>query len=142
MKHVLPYLSFDGTCREAMAFYRECLGGEYFQMTFAEGEGPGQFQVPEEAKDRLLHAALKKGDFLLMASDAMPGMPFAVGNNVAVMLVCDSDEEVDTLFEKMKAGGREVMVPGDAFWGARFAMLTDRFGINWMLSHEKVPANV
>lgn len=136
MKHVMPYLIFDGECRDAMTFYHQSLGGEYFQMTFAEGE----FESPPEAQDRLIHAAIKRDDLLLMASDTQPGMPYTVGNNVAVYLTCDSDDEVQQLYDKLRAGGKETMAPHDAFWGARFAMLTDKFGVNWMLGHEHVPA--
>ncbi len=136
MKHVLPYLIFDGDCREAMRFYHQCLGGELFEMTFAEADAPS----PPEAKDRLVHAAVKREAFMLMASDTMPGMPFTVGNNVSVYLACDSDDEVQSLYDQLTMGGKEGMKPHDAFWGARFAMLIDRFGVNWMLAHEHAPA--
>jgi PhnB protein len=133
MKVITPYLNFDGDCREAMTFYRECLGGELYTMGFGEAE----FESPPEAKDRLIHAHLSGGSMSLMASDTMPGSPFIPGNNVWLNIVCDSDEEVDRLFAALGAGGREVMAPQDAFWGSRFAMLTDRFGNNWMFNHDQ-----
>jgi PhnB protein len=137
MKHVLPYLSFDGNCREAMAFYKQCFGGQLDEMTF--GGSKEHFDMPPGAEDRIIHSALHSGTFVLMASDSMPGMPFTVGNDVSVLVVCDSDEEVGQFYDTLKDGGHEVMPPADAFWGARFAMCADKFGINWMLSHEKVP---
>ncbi|HEY8311990.1 MAG TPA: VOC family protein, partial [Gemmatimonadaceae bacterium] len=57
----------------------------------------------------------------------------------SLSVTCDNDEEVDTLYRPLVEGGTETMAPHDAFWGARFAMLTDRFGINWMLNHERTP---
>lgn len=132
MKEITAYLNFDGTCREAMTFYQQCLGGELFVMTFGEGE----FESPPEAKHRLLHARLASGPTVIMASDTMPGMPFQAGNNVWLSLACDSVDEVQKVYDALGQGGREIMAPHDSFWGARFAMLTDRFGVNWMLNHE------
>lgn len=135
MKQLTAYLNFDGNCREAMEFYRQALGGELQVMRFGDGEG--KFEIAPGTADRVLHAHLANGAFVLMASDTMPGMPFTVGNSVWLMLPCDDDGEVERLFGALSAGGREIMAPHDSFWGARFAMLTDRFGMNWMLSHEK-----
>jgi len=136
MKEITAYLNFDGNCREAMTFYQQCLGGELFVMTFGEGASQGAFEAPPEARDRVLHARLANGATVVMASDTMPGMPFREGNNVWLSLNCDSVDEVRKVFDALGAGGREVMAPHDSFWGARFAMLTDRFGMDWMLSHE------
>src|SRR4051794_25950677 len=78
MKEVTTYLNFDGNCRQAMTFYKECLGAELYLMPFSEV--PGDF--PPEAKNLIMHASLSKGKTLLMASDALPGMPFQRGNDV------------------------------------------------------------
>ena len=134
MKVITPYLNFDGNCREAMTFYQRCLGGELYVMTVGEG----QPDSPPEAKDRLIHARLTKGSMILMASDTMPGMPLYAGNTVHLNIVCESDAEVDTLYAALVDGGKAVMPPEDAFWNARFAMLIDRFGMHWMLNHERV----
>lgn len=133
MKTITPYLIFDGNCREAMAFYQQVLGGELQQMSF--GESPEK--VPPGAEDRLIHARLARGETLLMASDNMPGMPYRQGDNVWLSLECESAEEVDTLFAGLSDGGSAVMPPNDTFWGAYFAMLTDRFGVCWMLNHAR-----
>lgn len=137
MKGITPYLIFDGNCREAVTFYQQCLGGELYAMTYAEGEPDS----PPEAKDRLIHARLTRGPLVLMASDNRPGMPYRQGNDAWLSLECESDEEVDSLYTALSDGGRGGMAPHDAFWGARFAMLTDRFGINWMLNHERPKAD-
>jgi PhnB protein len=66
-------------------------------------------------------------------------MPFQQGNNVWLNFVCESDDEVASLYDALSTGGKEIMAPHDAFWGARFAMFTDRFGVNWMLNYERQP---
>lgn len=133
MRRILPYLAFDGNCREAMTFYQGCLGGELEVMTF--GDAP--METPPGQEERVVHAALTAGPVLLMASDTLPGMEYARGDAVSVYLDCESDEEVEALFRSLSEGGRRTMPPEDAFWGARFAMCSDRFGIQWMLSHAK-----
>jgi PhnB protein len=133
MTGTTPYLVFNGNCREAMTFYQSCLGGELSIMTFGES---GQKTAPE-AKDRVMHARLANGATVLMASDNMPDMEYQLGDNVWTCLECDSDEQVDKLYAILNAGGKDSMAPSDTFWGAYFAMLTDRFGFHWMLNHGK-----
>ena len=131
-----PYLNFDGDCREAMKFYHECLGGELTVMTFGEID-PNT--VPE-AKNRVMHAKITNGQAtVIMASDTMVGTPYLRGNGVFISLNCATDEEVDSLFSSMSAGGKATMEPQDTFWNAHFAMFTDKFGFNWMLNHDKAP---
>lgn len=133
MKEITAYLTFNGNCREAMKFYEKCLEAELHLMPFSEG----QFEIPKEAKERILHARLTKGSAVLMASDAMPGMPFQQGNNFSVNINCESLEEIESLFAALGEKGKVNMVLQDAFWGARFGMLTDQFGIHWMFNFEK-----
>jgi PhnB protein len=87
-------------------------------------------------KDRIMHARLTKGSIVLMASDSMPGMPFVQGTNFSVSIQCESREEIDRLFAALSEGGQVAMPLDDAFWGARFGMFKDRFGIHWMLNFE------
>ena len=133
MKEMNAYLTFDGTCREAMKFYAKCTGGELNLMTFSEA--PGNF--PAEAKDRIMHARLAKGGAVIMASDSMPGQPHIVGNYVWVAIKCESAEETEKLFAAFSENGKVVMPVGETFWAVRFGMLTDQFGVNWMFNFEK-----
>ena len=134
MKAIVTYLNFDGNCREAMKFYQRCLGGELSIMPFSEA--PGDF--PKEAKDRVMHARVTKdGTALLMASDTMPGSNFVQGTNFSISIDCQSAEETDRLFNAFSENGKITMPLQDAFWGARFGMLRDKFGINWMFNFEK-----
>jgi PhnB protein len=134
MKDVNCYLVFDGNCREAFDFYKKCFGGELFAMKFSDApEG----SAPKGAGDRLMHAALRNGSALLMASDTMPGMPFQKGNNFSVTITCESNEEVDRYCKLISENGKVTMEPQETFWAKRFAGCTDQFGVNWMFNHEK-----
>ena len=134
MKAIVTYLNFNGNCREAMKFYQRCLGGELSIMPFSEA--PGDF--PKEAKDRVMHARVTKDrTTLLMASDTMPGSNFVQGTNFSISIDCQSAEETDRLFNAFSENGKITMPLQDAFWGARFGMLRDKFGINWMFNFEK-----
>jgi PhnB protein len=123
---------FDGTCRDAVEFYKKCLGAQLDIMRFSDV--PGDF--PPEAKDRIMHARLAKGFTILMASDTMPGKPHAHGDNFSISLDCESLEEIESLFKAFSEKGDVTMPLHDAFWGARFGMLKDQFGIHWMFNFE------
>jgi PhnB protein len=133
MKDFTAYLTFDGNCREAMTFYAKCLGAELSLMPFSEMKE----NFPKEAKDRIMHARLTKGSPTLMASDTMPGMPFQQGNNFSISVNCESVQEIESLFTAIGENGKVTMPLQETFWAARFGMLTDRFGINWMFNFEQ-----
>jgi PhnB protein len=135
MKELTPYLTFDGNAREAMEFYKVCLGAELAIMTF--GESPMKMQMPPGSEKRVMHARLSKGALELMASDTMPGMPFQHGNNFSMSFNCETPQETDQLFSALGAGGKVTMPLQETFWAARFGMLTDKFGVNWMFNLDK-----
>ena len=137
MKEMITYLNFNGNCRDAMKFYERCLGGELQMMPFSEVPG----DHPPEAKNRIIHARLTNGSAVLMASDTMPGMPFQQGNNFAISVHCQSQDELERFFTALGDKGKVTMPLQDTFWGARFGMLTDQFGINWMFNFEKPKQN-
>jgi PhnB protein len=132
MKEIAIYLNFDGNCREAMTFYAKCFGGELELRSFSEMPG----DHPPELKDRIMHARVTKGGTVLMASDTTPGAQFNAGNNFAISIQFNGEEEIESHFAALGEGGKVTMPLADQFWGARFGMLTDRFGIRWMLSFE------
>ncbi len=130
------YLTFDGNCREAFEFYRSVFGGEFsaFQ-TF--GDGPPDAGIPEDRKDQVMHVSLTIGSSELMGSDRMPGPapPFTAGNNFSIAIQAESREQCDEVFAKLSAGGSVTMALQETFWGAYYALWTDRFGINWMVNY-------
>ena len=137
MKAVNAYLNFNGNCREAMTFYANCLEAELHLMTFGEMPSPDGKPAAQEVRDRIMHARLNKGSVELMASDTMPGMPFQQGNNFTIALECENAQEVDKLFAALSQKGRVTMPVQETFWATRFGMLTDQFGVGWMLNLSK-----
>ena len=130
---LFPYLSFAGNCEEALTFYKEALGGEIVQLG-RYGESP--MKSPVEYANKIIHARLRFGDALLMASDVMQGHPFSVGENISLSVDCNNNEQLENVFSKMGAGGEITMPLQEQFWGAKFGMLTDKFGIHWMFNCE------
>jgi PhnB protein len=132
MKSFGPYLNFNGNTREAMTFYQEALGGTLDLMSFSDAHVPG----PPGSENRLMHARLTSGSAVLMASDTMPHHTFTPGNNMHVNIDCESVDEIERIFAAMSDGATITMPLGDQFWGARFGMLIDKFGIHWMFNCE------
>jgi PhnB protein len=130
MTYSVPFLSFDGNCREAMEFYQKCFEGELFLMPFSDA--PGNFSH-SEPKDHILHSTLKNGNGseILMAADSWAGTPHQLGNNFTVMIQSDNVDETERLFAGLGEGGKATMPLQETFWAARFGALTDRFGIQW-----------
>ncbi|MDI3319852.1 VOC family protein [Pinibacter soli] len=137
MKAFDPYLAFNGNCREAMEFYQKAFGGELKIMTY--GEAPGGNQSGDE-KDLVMHSQLVKDGITLMASDGMGDNKVTFGSSVSVSLQCSSKEEADTFFKGLNDGAKITMPLQDTFWGAYFGMLTDKFGIHWLLNYDKPAA--
>ena len=127
-----PYLSFEGDCEEALTFYQNAFGGE-LDMSRYEGS-PMESQVSEDMKNKILHGRLSNGDLLIMASDVGPEHKPSPGGNIQLNVECESAEQQDAVFGKLSDGGNVVMPLEDQFWGARFGMITDKFGVNWMLN--------
>ena len=129
-----PYLSFDGNCREAMNFYKSIFGGEFEGglKTFADG-GKHMKCKPEDA-DRIMHVHLKTSNFSIMASDIKGAeFPFIPGNNITMSLSIDEDK-AESFFNSLCEKGNAIMPFADVFWGGKFGMLVDQFGIQWMVS--------
>jgi PhnB protein len=134
MKDIHAYLIFDGNCRNAMTFYAKNFDAKLQIMSF--GEAPGE--MPQDAKDRIMHARLSKGSTTLMASDSMPGTPHHVGDNVFISVQCDSVEEIEKLFKSFSEKAKAIKMPlQETFWAERFAMVTDQFAVNWMFNLDK-----
>lgn len=136
MKTLNVYLGFAGNCEEALHFYASCLGGE---IEFLQRYGDSPLEVPDEHKQRIMHARLRAGQFFFMASDSMPGQPVQPGNTVQLSLDLDNAAEQTAIFNKLSDGGKVTMPLEDTFWGAHFGMLIDKYGIHWMLNRNLQP---
>ncbi|MEW9503320.1 VOC family protein [Jeotgalibacillus marinus] len=127
-----PYLSFNGNAREALEFYKEVFEGEILDVqTFGEAN----FPTPPEADDQIMHAKFKKGNLLLMVSDAFSDNTVDVGNHISLALEVENEERIQTLYSRLSENGTILMELQDTFWGARFAKVKDAFGVIWDLNH-------
>lgn len=131
MKSIISYLSFSGNCREAMEFYKKCLGGELSFQTI--GESPMAKKMPPKMKDCILHATLTNGNSVIMATDMSPQNGIKKGNTISIMVDCSSELEIKTLYENLLAGGSSNHPLEVTFWGALFGDLTDKYGNHWLL---------
>jgi PhnB protein len=141
MLAIHAYLNYDGDCAQAFDFYKAAFGGEFrARQTF--GEAPGQEGLPAKMKDRIMHVALPVGNgSLLMGSDWADHLgPMIRGNAFCVTINLEDRKEADRLFAALSAGGKVTMPMSEAFWGAYFGMFADKFGIQWMINCEKMPA--
>jgi len=133
MTNIHSYLTFDGNCREAMTFYKNCLGGELRLQTI--GESPLAEKMPQKMKKCILHATLTKGNLVLMGSDMVAEQGLKRGNTVSLMLNCGSETEIRKSYSKLSKGGKANHPLEVSFWGALFGDLTDRFGNHWLLHY-------
>ncbi|MCD6011688.1 MAG: glyoxalase [Flavipsychrobacter sp.] len=135
MTTINTYLTFSGNCREAMTFYKECLGGQLTIQTI--GESPMSDKLPQQMKDCILHAALTRGQMVLMASDMTPDNGLVKGNAISLVLQCSSEEEIRNSYKALAAGGNATHPLEHTFWGALFGGLTDKYGNHWLLNYEQ-----
>jgi PhnB protein len=136
MKGTTTYLHFNGSCRAAMAFYRECFGGDLQVMAYPDESG-----TPNADPDApVMHSRLGRGgQALLMASDYPPGWDADTsgqGNNFSVFIDCSSDGELEELFTALSRGGKVTVPPSGMPFG-RFGMCDDSFGVSWILNCAK-----
>ncbi len=131
------YLNFNGDCEEAFNFYKSVFGGEFTYIgRFGDMPASEGYKVPEADKDKIMHVSLPVGTSALMGSDTGGewAPTFSKGNNFSISVTADSKEEADRIFNELSTDGQITMPLQNTFWGDYFGMLTDKFGINWMLS--------
>jgi PhnB protein len=136
MAMINPYLNFNDNCEEAFKFYKSVFGGEFAQvMRFKEA--PAEYQGPPSESEKIMHMALPIGrGTMLMGSDVPASMGVVKpGTNFAVTISAESEAEAARLFKGLSAGGQVTMPLDKAFWGDHFGMLTDKFGVPWMISY-------
>ena len=133
MAQLNPYLNFPGNCRQAMNFYRDCLGGELFIQTVSEIPEMAA-QMPPDMKDHILHSMLTSGGIVIMASDLNRAQSIE-GNTIQLCINCDSEEQLNDFFNKLSAGGKVVEKPVPMPWGGIYGELEDRFGKQWVFNY-------
>lgn len=134
---VNTYLNFPGTCQEAMSFYEKHLGAKILsKMTFSQMSAtvPPQNLPPGLKPDGIMHARFTLDDTTIMASDGPKVEPM---RSAYLCLSVDSNEEAERVYAALSEGGEVFMKMSEQFFAHRFGQLRDRFGINWMIIHEK-----
>lgn len=133
MNAIIPYLNFNGDAAEALVFYEKALDGKVTQQsTF----GDANMAQDDSMKDKILHAVFEAGDLKFMVSDCPPGVSVNSGNQVSLSLHFTELEAIEKTFAAVAEGGNITMPIQDTFWGARFAMTTDKFGVHWMFNYD------
>jgi PhnB protein len=132
---VQPYLFFEGRCEEAVEFYRKALGAEVTMlMRFMDSpEPPPPGMLPSGSENKVMHASLRIGDATVMASDgSCKGKPSFQGFSLSI---APSDEaRANAMFAALADGGQVQMPLAKTFWSPCFGMVTDRFGVGWMIN--------
>jgi PhnB protein len=137
---IAPYLFFTGNCAEAFKAYQTILGGtlepimRYSDMPACDGPAPSN-------PDLVMHACLKFGDQMLMASDVPPEQSEGPMQSVSVSVNVKQPAEAERIFAALSEGARIKMPMSETFWAPRFGMLQDRFGTHWMIGCEAAEAS-
>jgi PhnB protein len=131
-----PYLNFRGNAREAMEFYQGVFGGDLRMMTFKEYNAS---EDPSE-DDQIMHAQLEADGLIFMAADTPKRMDYSEGSNFSMSLSGEDETQLRRYFDKLADGGMVMMPLEKAMWGDTFGMLTDRFGIRWLVNVNQASA--
>jgi len=132
---VQSYLFFNGNCEQAVEFYKKALGAKVdFSMRYKESpEKPPPGMVPPGAENKIMHTSFHIGDTLVMASDDCSGESSRF-QGFSLALSVPTEAEADKAFNALAEGGKVKMPLTKTFWSPRFGMLTDKFGVGWMVS--------
>jgi len=136
-RQITPYLTFNGNAREALECYKEVFDGEIMGL---QTYGEANFPSPPEVDNLIIHAQFKKGDLFIMASDKMGDKKVEIGNNISLALELESEEEIQTLYDRFTQHGTVIMELHDTFWGAKYGKVKDKFGVIWDLNYTKPQA--
>ncbi|MBI4910524.1 MAG: VOC family protein [Acidobacteria bacterium] len=130
MLGVNPYIAFKGNCRQAVEFYKSALGAEVlFTQTY--GESPMSDMGPA---DNIMHCSIQVGGSTIMMCDDPRPDGGAAGSNISLAIGLNDPARAKQLFDNLAEGGAVVMPLGKTFWAEAFGMLTDKFGIKWMVN--------
>jgi len=130
-----PYLTFSGNCEAAFKLYERCFGGRIVAM-IRHDETPMSDKTPTDWRDKIIHGRLVVGDQVLMGSDVPPEQ-YEPTKGFSVTLNVDDPSEAERVFRALSADGTVRMPIQKTFWALRFGMLTDAFGIPWMINCEE-----
>jgi len=130
-----PYLTFNGNCAEAFAFYEKCFGAKIGLMMTWRGS-PMEAHAQPDQLDKIMHASMLVGDTPLMGADASAAH-YQKPHGITVSIGMTEPAEAERVFAALSEGATVTMPLAETFWALRFGMLTDRFGIPWMINCER-----
>jgi PhnB protein len=137
MPTINPYINFNGNAEEAFTFYKSIFGGEFGKIIRFKDIASAEFPVPENEANNIMRIVLPIGNNVLIAND----VPESMGrvnereNRSKIAISADSREEADRLFHGLSEGGEVEMPMAESPWGSSFAMLRDKFGIEWTVEY-------
>jgi len=145
MTTINTYLTFNGNCEKAFNFYKSVFGGEFAHIgKFKDMPENPKFPVAESDKEKVMHVSLPiSKESVLMGSDTGGewAKHFTQGNNFSISINADSKGEADKLFKALSKNGKVIMPMNKTFWDSYFGNFTDQFGIQWMVSFDRVNRN-
>jgi PhnB protein len=131
---ICPYISFNGNCAEAVAFYEKALNVKAEIMRYKDAPSSEGYESPAGTEEFVMHAQFEVDGAMIMLCDVPPNYPVQIGANIAVMAEFDSEEKAKAAFNALKEGGEVHMDIQKTFWSDCFGSLTDKFGIGWNIS--------
>lgn len=131
---VSPYLSFRGNCAEAVEFYGKVFNVHVEIMKYKDAPPSEGYTSSPDTENLVMHANMNLGNDMIMFCDTPPEHEAKIGENIAISVALDDIETAKTVFEKLKDGGKVGMELQETFWSKCFGMLTDKFGIGWLIS--------
>jgi PhnB protein len=130
MLGISPYIAFNGNCRAAIEFYKTALDAEVL-FTQTVGDSPMSNMGPAE---NIMHCTIKVGgSTIMMCDDPRPGAE-AAGGNISMAIGLDDPERAKQIFANLEKGGTVIMPLEKTYWAEAFGMVTDQFGIKWMVN--------
>ncbi|WP_102346396.1 VOC family protein [Bacillus sp. Marseille-P3661] len=134
---LIPYLVMDGNSREAIHYYEKVFNAEVLGIiTFGEMPANPNFQLPEEAKDRVSHATIKIGESELMFSDTFPGQPHQKGNQVTICITSPNLEKSNEIFDSLQQESQVSMPFQKTDFSPGYGIVTDKFGVTFQIYTE------
>ena len=136
---VQTYLFFGGRCEEALEFYRGAIGAKIeMLMRYKDApEQPPEGMLSPGYENKVMHASFRVGTTTVMASDGCGGPDEGKFAGFSLSITVATEEEADRKFTALAEGGTITMPLGPTFWAAKFGMLTDRFGLGWMINLDR-----
>jgi PhnB protein len=131
---ICPYISFNGNCADAVAFYEKAFNVKAEIMRYKDAPQGHDFQAPKGTENFVMHAQFEVDGEMIMLCDVPPDYPARTGENIAIMAEFDSADKTKAAFNALKEGGNVSMELQETFWSKCFGSLTDKFGISWNIS--------